>query len=286
MSRISYVNGRYRHHQDAAIHIEDRGYQFGDGVYEVVTVLNGTMVDEVGHLDRLDRSLSELSISWPVNRSALQVILREVTRRNKLRNGLLYFQITRGVARRSHEFPANVASSLVVTAKHIPKLNSRPDPQGVSVITIPDIRWSRRDIKTISLLPNCLGKQQAKEAGAFEAWQVDPDGTVTEGTSSNAWIVTQEGELVTRPPENTILNGITRRRIIKIAKESGMHFVERPFTVSEAHNAREAFVSSASSFAKPVTKIDQYVIGNGHIGELTEILSQKYIEFANGSERI
>ena len=239
------------------------------------------MADEAGHLDRLDRSLNELSIAWPVTRSALGVILREVARRNKLRNGLIYFQVTRGVARRSHEFPSGVASSLVVTAKHIPNLNNLPDPAGVSVITIPDIRWDRRDIKTIALLPNCLGKQQAKEAGAFEAWQVDPDGTVTEGTSSNAWIVTRDGELVTRPPTNAILNGITRMRIIAIAEESGIPFVERAFTVAEAHSAREAFVSSASSFAKPVTRIDDQVIGNGHMGALTEQLSQKYLEFIN-----
>ena len=281
MSRISYVNGSYQNHMDAAVHIEDRGYQFGDGVYEVITVVGGHMADEAGHLDRLDRSLNELSIAWPVTRSALGVILREVARRNKLLNGLIYFQVTRGVARRSHEFPSGVASSLVVTAKHIPILNNLPDPAGVSVITIPDIRWDRRDIKTIALLPNCLGKQQAKEAGAFEAWQVDPDGTVTEGTSSNAWIVTRDGELVTRPPTNAILNGITRMRIIAIAEESGIPFVERAFTVAEAHSAREAFVSSASSFAKPVTRIDDQVIGNGHMGALTEQLSQKYLEFIN-----
>ena len=281
MSRISYVNGSYQNHMDAAVHIEDRGYQFGDGVYEVITVVGGHMADEAGHLDRLDRSLNELSIAWPVTRSALGVILREVARRNKLRNGLIYFQVTRGVARRSHEFPSGVASSLVVTAKHIPNLNNLPDPAGVSVITIPDIRWDRRDIKTIALLPNCLGKQQAKEAGAFEAWQVDPDGTVTEGTSSNAWIVTRDGELVTRPPTNAILSGITRMRIIAIAEESGIPFVERAFTVTEAHSAREAFVSSASSFAKPVTRIDDQVIGNGHMGALTEQLSQKYLEFIN-----
>ncbi len=281
MSRISYVNGRYQHHLDAAVHIEDRGYLFGDGVYEVVTVVNGQMVDEDGHLNRLERSLSELTIKWPVTRSALGVILREVARRNKLRNGLLYFQVTRGVARRSHEFPKNVASALVVSAKHIPKLNNAPDPEGVSVITIPDIRWDRRDIKTIALLPNCLGKQQAKEVGAYEAWQVDPDGTVTEGTSSNAWIITQDGELVTRPPAHTILNGITRMRIIEIARQQGVPFVERPFSVEEAYNAREAFVSSASSFAKPVTKIDDQVVGNGHMGELTELLAQKYLEFVN-----
>lgn len=281
MSRIAYVNGRYIPHNEAAVHIEDRGYQFGDGVYEVITIINARMADEEGHLDRLGRSLHELSIEWPVRRSALKVILRETARRNRLKNGLIYFQVTRGVARRAHEFPKDTAPALVVTARHVRNLNAMPPRHGVSVITIPDIRWTRRDIKTISLLPNCLGKQQAREAGAFEAWQVDPDGTVTEGTSSNAWIVTHEGELVTRPPVSAILNGITRLRIIDIAKENGLTVVERPFTVEEALSAREAFVSSASSFAMPVTRIDDTIIGNGTIGSLSEILAGKYLEFVN-----
>ncbi len=282
MSRIAYVNGIYEQHDHAAVHIEDRGYQFGDGVYEVVTVVNGGMVDEQGHLDRLGRSLSELSMEWPVSPSALKVILREVMRRNRLKNGLIYFQVTRGVARRAHEFPKNTPPSLVVTARHVRALNNPPDPTGVSVITIPDIRWTRRDIKTIALLPNCLGKQKAKEAGAFEAWQVDPDGTVTEGTSSNAWIVTDAGELVTRPASDAILNGITRQRILAIAEQKGIKFVERPFTVEEALKSREAFLTSASSFAKPITKIDETVIGNGHIGELSDALAEAYLDYANG----
>ncbi len=281
MSRIAYVNGRYVPHRDAAVHIEDRGYQFADGVYEVVTVVNGALIDEQPHLERLDRSLGELQMSWPVESRALKVILRQVVRRNRLRTGTVYLQVTRGVAPRSFEFPKHTNSALVVTARHMPNLTKRPDPKGISVISIPDIRWGRCDIKTVGLLPAALGKQKAINAGVADAWQIEPDGTVTEGTSNNAWIVTMDGELVTRAPTHAILNGITRQRILKIAQEKGLRFVERAFTVEEAKQAREAFISSASSFVKPVTKIDDQVIGNGHMGELTTALYDGYEAFMN-----
>lgn len=284
MSRIAYVNGRYLPHRDAAVHVEDRGYQFADGVYEVVLVHKGKLVDEAPHLDRLDRSLRELRIASPMPRSALQAVMREVIRRNGIDTGLVYMQVTRGVARRDHGFPKGVKPALVITAKRVRIPDEKAMEDGVKVITIPDIRWERCDIKSVGLLPNVLGKQQAREAGAFEAWQVDRDGNVTEGTSSNAWIVTKAGELVTRSATNAILNGVTRLTILKLAKRNGIRFVERPFTAEEAKHAREAFVTSATSFVTPVTQIDDTVIGNGKAGALSMQLRQAYFGYMASGE--
>lgn len=282
MSRIAYVNGRYVPHADAAVHVEDRGYQFSDGVYEVVLVLNGNLVDEAPHLDRLDRSLRELSIASPMERSALKSVLREVIRRNHIATGLIYMQVTRGVARRDHPFPKNVTPALVVTAKRVKVPTAAAAEAGVDVITIPDIRWKRCDIKTVSLLPNILGKQKAREAGAYEAWMVDEDGKVTEGTSTNAWIVTKDGKLVTRNATSSILNGVTRLSLIKLATSHGLALEERAFTVEEAKDAREAFVSSATSFVTPVTRIDGVSVGNGRAGSLSLDLRRAYIDYASG----
>ncbi len=280
MSRIAYVNGRYVPHADAAIHIEDRGYQFADGVYEVVLVHKGAMVDELPHLDRLDRSLAELRIAAPMGRRALRSVMREVVRRNRIDTGLVYMQVTRGVARRDHPFPGQVPPAVVMTAKRIELPTPEAVENGVKVITIPDIRWERCDIKTVALLPNVLGKQQARENGAYEAWQVDQQGDVTEGTSTNAWIVTTEGELVTREATHDILNGITRLTILKLAEREGLTFVERPFSVEEAKRAREAFISSATSFVTPVTQIDDTVIGNGKAGTMGRQLRDAYFAYA------
>ncbi|MCR9072998.1 MAG: D-amino-acid transaminase [Alphaproteobacteria bacterium] len=282
MSRIAYVNGRFVPHSHAEVHVEDRGYQFADGVYEVVLVQNGVMVDEIPHLERLDRSLDELRIPHPMSRGALRAQMRELVRQNRIRNGLVYMQVTRGVAKRDHPFPKNAKPSIVMTAKRIAMATPEAVENGVKVITIKDIRWERCDIKSIALLPNVLGKQQARENGAFEAWQVDEDGKVTEGTSSNAWIVTQDGELVTRPATNDILNGITRMSILKLADRQGLKFVERPFSVEEAKSAREAFVSSATAFVTPVTQIDDTVIGNGKAGSLSRGLRDSYMDYAAG----
>lgn len=282
MSRIAYVNGRFVPHSHAEVHVEDRGYQFADGVYEVVLVQNGVMVDEIPHLARLDRSLDELRIPHPMGRAALRSVMRELVRLNRIRNGLIYMQVTRGVAKRDHPFPKDARPSLVMTAKRIVMPSAETVENGVKVITIKDIRWERCDIKSVALLPNVLGKQQARENGAYEAWQVDDDGNVTEGTSSNAWIVTQDGELVTREATNDILNGITRLSILKLADRQGLKFVERPFSVEEAKKAREAFVSSATSFVTPVTQIDDTVIGNGKAGTLSTGLRDAYLEYAAG----
>src|SRR3546814_912132 len=205
------------------------------------------MVDEIPHLDRLDRSLSELQIPQPMTRPALRSIMRELLRRNRIRTGLIYMQVTRGVARRDHPFPKNPQPSLVMTAKRVTLPSAAAVENGVRVISIRDIRWERCDIKTVALLPNVLGKQQAREAGAYEAWQVDDDGYVTEGTSTNAWIVTQDGELITRSANQAILNGITRLSLLKLAERENLRFVERRFTVAEAKQAREAFISSATA---------------------------------------
>lgn len=281
MSRIAYVNGRYVPHSEAMVHVEDRGYQFADGVYEVAAVIGGKLIDEDPHLDRLDRSLRELRIASPMARPALKVVMREVVRRNRLKTGLLYMQVTRGVARRDHPFPKNVAPALVLTAKRLTMPGQKAVEDGVKIITISDIRWERCDIKTVALLPNILGKQRAREAGAFEAWQVK-DGMVTEGTSTNAWIITQDGDLVTREASHAILNGITRLTILKLAEREGLKFVERSFSVEEARRAREAFISSATSFVTPVTQVDQQVIGNGKAGSFTLRLRQAYETYMAG----
>jgi len=285
MARLAYVNGRYVPHRQAAVHIEDRGYQFGDGVYEVVTVVDGRMVDEDPHLDRLERSLAQIAITAPMSRRALQLVGRELVRRNEVRNGILYIQVTRGVAPREHKFPQKARPALVMTTRHIDFAGQTKFEEGVKVITIQDQRWARRDIKTIGLLANCLGKQQAEESGAYEAWQVDADGLVTEGTSSNAWIVTADGKLVTRQLGNEILHGVTRRTILAIAAEEGLAFEERPFDVAEAKNAAEAFVTSATSFVTPVVRIDEAVIGTGEPGPLSRRLFRWYADYAAGERK-
>ncbi len=276
MSRVAYVNGSYVPMAEACVHIEDRGYQFADGVYEVVAVHQGGLIDEEGHMARLERSLSELQIAPPMSRRALRLVMGQVARRNHVENGMIYLQITRGVAPRNHAFPKHSFPSCVMTARRTPP----PDPEemsnGVSVIVIPDIRWQRRDIKSISLLPNCLAKQQAADAGAYEAWMVDGDGMITEGSSSNAWIVTGDGELVTREAGFSILNGITRLALIGLAEEEGILFSERAFSRKEALAAREAFVSSSTSLIKPVTVIDGRPVADGRVGPLCRKLIAAY----------
>lgn len=283
MPRYAYVNGRYVPHRDAAVHIEDRGYQFADGIYEVVTIVGGRFVDEAPHLDRLERSLRELAIPMPMSRRSLQLVSHELARRNGTTDGLIYMQVTRGVAARDHKFPKSVVPALVMTTKQIDFAAQSKFTDGVMAITVPDQRWERRDIKTIALLPNCLAKQKAHEAGAYEAWQVDSDGLVTEGTSSNAWIVTAAGHLVTRQLGTEILHGVTRRTVLALAREQGLRFEERPFTVDEAKAAREAFVTSATSFVTPVVQIDDRVIGNGKPGSLSCQLLDGYRAYIAGS---
>jgi len=277
VSRVAYVNGRYLPLREAVIGIEDRGYQFSDGVYEVVAVMGGRVTDWAPHMDRLDRSLKELRIRPPMSRDALKVVAREVARRNRVMNGMLYIQVTRGVARRDHPFPRQALPSLVMTARSIDfAVVARRAEDGIKVATLPDIRWGRCDIKSVSLLPNVLAKQEARDKGAFEAWLVDSEGYVTEGSSTNAWIVDSEGRLVTRPLNAHILPGVTRLTLMKLAAAEGIPVIERPFSVEEAKKAREAFVSSTTAFLMPVVEIDGAVIANGAPGSVSQRLLFAY----------
>jgi D-alanine transaminase len=282
LSRIAYVNGRYVPHRDASVHVEDRGYQFADGVYEVCEVRAGRLVDERRHIDRLERSLKELRIAMPMPRNALGVVLRETLSRNRVRDGIVYLQITRGAARRDHAFPAaGTLPNIVITAKNhdLAKLEQGAN-DGIAVISVPDNRWERVDIKSVSLLPNVLAKQAAREAGAKEAWFVDAKGFVTEGASTNVWIVTREGAVVTKPADFGILRGITRTVVLEVIAEHGLKLEERPFTMDEAYAAREAFITSATQFVTPVVQIDGRPVGNGAPGLIASALRRDYHDHA------
>jgi D-alanine transaminase len=285
MPRIAYVNGRYLPRAAASVSIEDRGFQFADGVYEVCEVRGGRLVDERRHLARLDRSLGELRMAPPMSAAALSAILHETVRRNRVVNGIVYVEITRGAARRDFGFPpADTKPTVVVIARRsdIARLE-RMAAEGVAVVSVPDIRWGRVDIKSVALLPNVLAKQAARERGAHEAWLVDAQGRVTEGASSNAWIVTDEGTLVTRPLGHDILPGITRAVVLKVARALGLRFAERPFTLAEAYAAREAFITSASQIVLPVVRIDGRAIGTGTPGAAAMALRRAYHEQAEFS---
>jgi D-alanine transaminase len=282
MSRIAYVNGRYLPMRGAMVHIEDRGYQFGDGVYEVCEVREGRLIDERRHLARLRRSLDELRIRTPMSPKALGVVLREVIARNRIGYGTVYLQVTRGVARRDHAFPGpDVPPSLVVTARPLDgRRNAALAAAGIAVISVPDNRWDRVDIKTIGLLPNVLARQAAIEQGARDAWFVDKDGAVTESASANAWIVTQAGTLVTRPADHGILRGITRTVLFDVVKAQGLTLEERAFTLEEVRAAREAFVTAASQIVLPVVRIDGHVIGDGKPGPIATALRREFHRYA------
>ena len=285
MSRIAYVNGRYLPARDASVNVEDRGYQFADGVYEVCEVRSGKLVDAPRHLARLQRSLGELRIKQPMPIAAIEFIMNETVRRNRVSYGLVYLQITRGVARRDHAFPLQpVRPSVVVTAKSLSyEKNQETAKKGIAVITTPENRWPRVDIKSVALLPNVLAKQAAKERGAYEAWFVDGRGFVTEGSSSNAWIVTGDGRVVTRPADNYILSGITRAVLMNVIEALQLRLEERAFTVEEACEATEAFVTSASQIVMPVTKINDHAIGDGKPGSLSRRLREEFHRFAHSS---
>jgi D-alanine transaminase len=271
MTRIVYVNGRYLPYAQATVHAEDRGFQFADAVYEVCEVKGGRLVDETRHMQRLARSLGELEIAPPMTTPALARVLRETIRRNRVRDGLVYLQISRGAGPREFVFPsAGVPPTLVCLARAVsPDRLEAAAEAGIAVATMPDIRWGRCDIKTVMLLPAALAKQAARGQGAREAWLVDGKGFVTEGASSNAWIVDKAGRLVTRAIDNSILRGVTRTTLIDVLAREAIEFIERPFTVEEARSAREAFVTSATNIVMPVVRIDGQPIGNGAPGLLT-----------------
>ena len=279
MSRFAYVNGQFVRHGEAAVHIEDRGYQLADGVYEVWAVFDGKLADSEGHFARLWRSLDELRIAHPMSEGALTLVLREAVRRNKVREGLVYLQVTRGVARRDHAFPdPAVPPSVVITAKAIDRAatNARAEKGGL-VISVPENRWGRCDIKSIGLLPNALAKQAARERGAVEAWFVDDMGLVTEGASSNAWIVDAEGMLRTRDTNANILRGVTRSTLLEVIREAGLPISEKPFTIAEAQAAKEAFITGAGSLVTPIVQVDGVKLGDGNPGPVAMRLRHAYI---------
>ncbi|WP_297511308.1 D-amino-acid transaminase [uncultured Caulobacter sp.] len=282
MSRFAYVNGRFVRHGEAAVHIEDRGYQLADGVYEVWAVFDGKLADAEGHFTRLWRSLDELRIAHPMSQASLLMVLREAVRRNKVKEGLCYLQVTRGVARRDHAFPnPAVPPSVVITAKSLDRAATEAKAAlGASVVSVPETRWARCDIKSIGLLPNALAKQAARERGAIEAWFVDDMGLVTEGASSNAWIIDAEGTLRTRDTNANILRGITRSTLLEVIRASGLPFSEKPFTIAEAQAAKEAFITGAGSLVTPIVAVDGVKLGDGKPGPVATRLRRSYIELA------
>lgn len=285
MGRIAYVNGRFVPHGEAMVHIEDRGYQLADAVYEVWAVFGGRLADAEGHFARLERSLGELRIAMPMSRAALTLVLKEALRRNRVREGMIYLQVSRGVAKRDHAFPAaTVRPAVVITASAVDReaVEARA-AKGVSVVTTPENRWGRCDIKTVGLLPNALAKQKAREAGAAEAWFVDDLGFVTEGASSNAWIVDGEGRLRTRDTNANILRGITRSTLLDVIAREGMEVDERPFTPADAVAAKEAFITGAGTLVLPVIAVDGKPVGQGAPGPVAIRLRRLYIEQAKAA---
>lgn len=279
MPRIAYIDGRYQSVADPAISIEDRGYQFADGVYEVIALRGGRLLDDEAHFERLAFSLDELSIPMPMPLDALRHVVRETIRRNRLKDGMVYMQITRGVSRREHAYPDGMKPVLVVMAYALDAARRRQvAEEGIEVATVPDRRWARCDIKSIALLPNILARREAQAGGANEAWQVDESGHITEGTATNAWIVDAEGRLRTHPVGAKILNGITRRVVCDLAAEMGLEVLEKPFTPAEAQAARECFATASTLTILPVVRIDGAVIGNGAPGQIAHALSKRYDE--------
>ncbi|MFZ6764202.1 D-amino-acid transaminase [Pseudoroseomonas sp. WGS1072] len=285
MSRIAYVNGRYVPQRHASVNVEDRGYQFGDGIYEVVHLYGGRFVDEDRHLDRLERSLREIRLPMPLSRQALSHVLLEVARRNRVTEGLLYMQVTRGVARRDHPFPAEpVPPALVVTVKRIKPYPRSIDGWGGDAITLPDLRWARRDIKSLNLLPNVLARQAAREQGAIEAILYEEEsGLVTEGAATTFWIVDEAGRIRTRPLSHDILPGCTRGALMAELRQAAISYDETPFTLEDLARAQEAFITSATSFVKPILRIDGRPVGDGAPGPVTRRLFDIFSRHVTGA---
>lgn len=279
MPRISYVNGRYVPHDQAGVHIEDRGFQFADAVYEVVAVAGGRPCHVQQHFERLSRSLAAIRLDWPVSRPVLAVLMAEVVRRNRFRDGVCYVQVSRGTAHRNHTFPADVAPTLVISAWAYGGPTARQVEEGVAVVTCSDQRWKRPDIKSTGLLANALARQQAKERDAYEAWLVDGNGVVTEGAATNAYLIDRNGSLITHPDDGHILGGVTRANLLALARTAGIPVVERPFTIAEAKQAAEAFISGTTMMVLPVTRIDGETVADGRPGPLTRRLRALYREY-------
>ncbi|ESQ75454.1 D-amino-acid transaminase [Asticcacaulis sp. AC402] len=284
MSRTAYVNGAYVRQSDAVVSIEDRGYQFADAVYEVWSVFDGRLADLEGHLNRLERSLAELKIAMPMPRSALLVVLTEVVRRNRIREGMVYLQISRGVAPRDHVFPDNVRPAMVVTAKPVDRIAAAKKAlAGITAKSMPDIRWGRCDIKTVGLLPNVLAKQAAREEGAGEVIFVDSDGYVTEGGSTNVYMIGTNGVILTRDLKANILAGVTRLTLLKLIAGTGLEIREVAFTLEAAKAASEVFITAATSLVMPIIAIDGHLIGDGKPGPVASALRDSYIIHARNT---
>jgi D-alanine transaminase len=280
---IAYVNGSFVPLAEAKVSVLDRGFLFADGIYEVAAVLDGKLVDNASHLARLQRSVGEIQLPLPETLQRIQEIQKELVARNAIDSGLLYLEVTRGAdAGRDFVFPKGVTPTLVmfVSAKDI--INAASAKTGIGVITVPDIRWERRDIKSVALLAQVLAKQAAAEAGCGEAWMVE-DGVVTEGGSSSAFILTEDDVIVTRNNSNAILPGCTRKAVVALAEERQLKVEERPFSVKEALAAKEAFITSASSFVQPVVTIDGKPVGGGKVGPMATRLREIYIDFARAT---
>lgn len=280
MARIVYVNGEYVPEDEAKISIFDRAFLFADAIYEVTAILDGKLVDYDAHMERLHRSLNELDMAQPATDAEIREMHEQLMERNNLTNGLIYMQITRGVAERDFAYPeADAPQTMIAFTQEKDLAGSTQARTGIKIITIPDIRWQRRDIKSTGMLAQAMGKQAAKAAGVSDAWMVE-DGYVTEGTSNTAFIVVDGNKLITRPLSNAVLPGITRRTILKLAATGAISVEERPFTVDEAKSADEAFLTSASSFVMPVVEIDGDMIGGGQPGPVTRKLREVYLEEA------
>ncbi|WP_112320413.1 D-amino-acid transaminase [Oceanibium sediminis] len=276
MSRTVYVNGDYLPEEEAKISVFDRGFLMADGVYEVTSVLKGKLIDFPGHMARLDRSLGELDLTLPVSHDELLAIHRKLVEANNIVEGLIYMQVTRGAADRDFTFPEDATPSLVLFTQSKALIENPAAARGIKVIAVPDQRWARRDIKTVQLLAPSLAKMEAKRAGKDDAWMIE-DGFVTEGTSNNAYIVTRDGRIITRDLSNRILHGITRAAVLACARDAQMQVEERPFTLSEAQDAAEAFITSASGFVMPVVEVDGTTLGDGTPGPVAKRLREIYI---------
>tara|TARA_Y100000590_G_scaffold460009_1_gene618380 strand:+ start:178 stop:1053 length:876 start_codon:yes stop_codon:yes gene_type:complete len=274
MKNITYINNKFVNHNNAKVSIEDRGFLFADSIYELISVFNKEIIDEKQHFNRLESSLKKIKINYDFNKKKFKKIINKLIKTNNVVNGYIYIQITRGVAERSHEFPKKYKPTTIIFTKHL-NINKKLYKTGVKIISIPDLRWLRRDIKTTSLLPNVLSKQLAIEKNAFESWLID-NGYITEGAASNAWIINNSKTILTHPATNKILKGVTRDTVIKLLKKSGFVIKEKPFNLIEAKNAKEAFLTSSTMSVLPVVKIDNFNISNGKPGDITKKIMQLY----------
>ncbi len=278
MKKIVFLNGKYLKEDEAKVSIFDRGYLFGDGVYEVVPVINHTVIDREPFLERFERSLNEINLKWPISKDEFLVMLHELIKRNDLKEGGVYMQVTRGVAPRDFSYPKDTSPAVMAFTFSKNIIDSPQAKTGVKVVTVDDIRWKRRDIKSISLLGQCIAKEEADKKGAYEGWMVE-DGFVTEGTSSSAYIV-KDNKIITRPLSNSILSGIRRKILLELARKHNVKIEERLFSVEEALAADEAFLSSATTFIYPIIEIDGKKIADGKPGPVTKAMRKLYIESA------